>query len=316
MMLGDNKYICKYCGKELKSKYGLTFHINVKHLKITKVKCNKVSVTNKKKCPKCGREITVINFNKHLKVCGKQKQRNKAVLEIISKCIIKNNKYICPICTKEYSKMGIGTHIFRKHTEKGKSLDCKCAAGYKNGTRVAWNKGLTKETDKRILKQNKTYEQNHSLGKHKKSIAKNKELWKQKIAISIKKYISKNPDKYTGTYKRGFVKTYIYKNIKLQGTYELKFAIWCDKNNINFLRNKIGFDYFYLNKTHKYFPDFYLPDLNEYVEVKGYKTIKDYFKWTQFPKDEKLNIVDSRVMKKLGIDCIIKDADCKNYLAI
>ena len=38
MILEDNKYICKYCGKKLKSKYGLTFHINVKHLKITKVK--------------------------------------------------------------------------------------------------------------------------------------------------------------------------------------------------------------------------------------------------------------------------------------
>jgi len=259
----------------------------------------------------------MLEDNKYIcKYCGKQKQRNKVILEIISKCIIKNNKYICPICNKEYSKMGIATHIWRKHTKEGAEFCNKCIAGYKNGTRVAWNKGLTKEIDKRILKQSKTYKQNHSLGKHKKSIAKNKELWKQKISIGIKKYISNNPDKYIGTYKRGYVKTYIYKNIKLQGTYELKFAIWCDKNNINFLRNKIGFDYFYLNKTHKYFPDFYLPELNEYVEVKGYKTIKDYFKWTQFPKDKKINIVDSRVMKKLGINSIIKDEDCKNYLAL
>lgn len=305
-------YKCKYCGKICKSNYGLTYHINVIHLKITKSSIS--NYINKKQCPKCKRLITIINFNKHLKSCGKQKLRHKDVKEILEKCIIKDNKYICPICNKEYSKMGIGTHIWLKHCESSKYYHEYSHDGYKNGTRVAWNKGLTKETDIRICKSSNVYRKNHILGKHKKSIAKDKESWKRNISIGINKFIQNNPDIYIGTYKRGFVKIYIYNGIKLQGTYELKFAIWCDKNSIKWQRNRQGFEYFYLNKIHKYFPDFYLPDLDEYVEVKGYKVIKDYFKWRQFPNNKKLNIVDDRIMKKLGIDKIIKNSECKNYL--
>ena len=224
------------------------------------------------------------------------------------------DKYTCPICNKEYSKMGIGTHIWRKHCKSSKNYVSHCNDGYKNGTRVGWNKGLTKENDSRIAKQCLTYKENHKLGKHKKAIAKDKVKWKSNISKGINKAIERNPDKYIGTYNRGYVKIYKYNNISLQGTYELKFVIWCDKNNIKWQRNKIGFDYFYLNKIHKYFPDFYLPELDIYVEVKGYKVIKDLFKWKQFPADKKLNIVDDRIMKKLGIDKIISPRGCKNYL--
>lgn len=302
-------YTCKYCGRDFNKNYALTYHINVKHLKIT----NQPSVTNKLECPKCKRQITVCNFSKHLKSCGKL-IHHKDTLELLSKCIIKDDKYICPVCNKEFSKMGIGTHIWRKHCESSKNYISHCNDGYKNGTRVGWNKGKTKETDSRIAAQCITYRQNHVLGKHKKAIAKNKESWKKNISTSINKFIQNNPDIYIGIYKRGFVKIYTYNGIKLQGTYELKFAIWCDKNSIKWQRNRQGFEYFYLNKIHKYFPDFYLPELDEYVEVKGYKVIKDLFKWKQFPADKKLNIVDDRIMKKLGIDKIIKNNECKNYL--
>ncbi len=48
----------------------------------------------------------------------------------------------CPHCGKEFSKMGIGTHIWRMH---GKGKNFNSNTGYVKGTRVAWNKGLTKE---------------------------------------------------------------------------------------------------------------------------------------------------------------------------
>ena len=60
------------------------------------------------------------------------------------------NKYVCPHCGKEYSKMGIGTHIWRNHTEEGKKFNPNPNKGYYDVTRVAWNKGLTKETDERV----------------------------------------------------------------------------------------------------------------------------------------------------------------------
>lgn len=156
---------CDICGKEFNKTYSLTYHINKAHLNKYD-KMSKGGCFQKVKCPKCGRDITNNNFNKHLKVCGHQKQLNKDVIEILSKCIIKDDKYICPLCNKEYSKMGIGTHIFRNHTEKGKSLDCNCAKGYKNGTRVVWNKGLTKETDERIKKGSEKIKESWKLGKY------------------------------------------------------------------------------------------------------------------------------------------------------
>ena len=65
------------------------------------------------------------------------------------------NKYVCPHCGKEYSKMGIGLHIWRNHTEEGKKFDPN--KGFKAGTRKGWNKGLTKETDERVRKGGETY---------------------------------------------------------------------------------------------------------------------------------------------------------------
>jgi very-short-patch-repair endonuclease/ribosomal protein L37AE/L43A len=68
----------------------------------------------------------------------------------------KNGKYRCPECGKEYSKAGIGTHIWRSH---GTGQDHKSMTiAKKNGKKiVAWNKGKTKETDERLRKQGQTY---------------------------------------------------------------------------------------------------------------------------------------------------------------
>ena len=60
------------------------------------------------------------------------------------------NKYVCPNCGKEYSKKGIGSHFWRNHTEEGKQFNPN--KEFYNGTRVAWNKGLTEETDERVGK--------------------------------------------------------------------------------------------------------------------------------------------------------------------
>ena len=52
------------------------------------------------------------------------------------------NKVICSICDKEFSKYGIKNHINQAHNGKKNPMSGK----------NAWNKGLSKETDERILK--------------------------------------------------------------------------------------------------------------------------------------------------------------------
>lgn len=65
-------------------------------------------------------------------------------------------------------------------------------------------------------------------------------------------------------------------------------------------RNKIGFPFIYKGKEHKYYPDFYLPEKDEYVEIKEIDDDLWEAKKLAFPK--KLT-----VLKKKDIETLEKD---------
>lgn len=90
-----------------------------------------------------------------------------------------------------------------------------------------------------------------------------------------------------------------YNGIKLDGSFELEFVKWCERNEIWFERNKDKFEYFYNGKLKHYFPDFKLED-NIYVECKGYETEKDRAKWSYFPY--KLIVLRKNDIKNLKLD--------------
>lgn len=79
-----------------------------------------------------------------------------------------------------------------------------------------------------------------------------------------------------------------YKGYYCQSSWELAYVIYCLEHDIPIERNKERFGYVFDNKEHSYFPDFYLPETKEYVEVKGYYDAKTKAKELQFPKDKKL----------------------------
>lgn len=115
----------------------------------------------------------------------------------------------------------------------------------------------------------------------------NLERWKdpnriEKLRQSMRKAVESNPEAYTSS-NRGRTKQIIYNGIKFHGSWELQFYQWCQNNNVNVVRNVEGFKYNW-NGERTYFPDFYLPEHNAYVEVKGFKTERDDAKWSQFPK--------------------------------
>lgn len=121
--------------------------------------------------------------------------------------------------------------------------------------------------------------------------------YRKKISESMKQAVEKYPDSYTSS-NRGRTKQIIYDGIKFQGKWELQFYMYCKDNNIIINRCNEWFEYEW-NGTRKYFPDFYLPEKDLYVEVKGYETERDIAKWRDFPKT-------LRVIKKLEIDQIKK----------
>jgi len=149
-----------------------------------------------------------------------------------------NNKSKCPHCGKEYSKMGIGSHIWRMHTDKG----------------MKYTKDTTKKrlNDMAVAKEKLGGGQNHytkakRLGLEKPKLTKtqmknrmkqlsdaNKRRWANpenhiKQSLAMKKAVRENPDSYSKNNVCGRVKLYDYKGIKVKGTWELKVAKWLDK---------------------------------------------------------------------------------------
>ena len=105
--------------------------------------------------------------------------------------------------------------------------------------------------------------------------------------------------------KAGRCKKYRYTspiagNVTLDGTWELAVAHWLDENHYSWRRNKKRFEYTHLrgHKSH-YTPDFFVEELNGYLEIKGYETKLDRCKWQQFP--ETLTVWKKQDLLKLNI---------------
>ena len=118
------------------------------------------------------------------------------------------------------------------------------------------------------------------------SEAGRKQIWSEerraKHSQSMKMAVENNPNSYTSA-NRGRTKQIEKYGIKFQGNWELEFYEYCLGKKINIQRINNWFPYEWQG-TRKYFPDFYLPDLDTYVEIKGYETDRDRAKWSQFPK--------------------------------
>lgn len=123
------------------------------------------------KCENCNKLITNNNYEKHIVSCGKTSYNRN--IPITEKYKI-NDEYICPYCNLKFSKFGIGSHIWKRHTEAGINF---------TWTQTAWNKGLTKETDDRVKNNGESIRKLHK---------SNPELWPKRIhTVATKKLLSK-----------------------------------------------------------------------------------------------------------------------------
>lgn len=109
----------------------------------------------------------------------------------------------------------------------------------------------------------------------------------------MKEVVKNNPSSYSSS-NRGRTKKIEKYGLVFQGTWELEYYEWCLENNINIVRCTEWFPYQW-NGERKYNPDFYLPDKDLYIEIKGYETDRDRAKWRDFPKN-------LRVIKKKEIE--------------
>jgi hypothetical protein len=187
---------------------------------------------------------------------------------LCQKCnrLISNNNY------NKHTKACDGTYFLgpvnpTKYKNKG-NFDLKAhLAKVRPNSRedfVPWNKGLTKETDIRIKQGAETYKsKNYSF------------IPTEETKEKIRQANLRNPKRRL---KRNRI---LYKDTYLDSTYELELAKILDKNNIMWERPSsiryLGEDKNY----HNYFPDFYLPEYDLYLDPKN-----DYLIQTQSKKIE------------------------------
>ena len=102
---------------------------------------------------------------------------------------------------------------------------------------------------------------------------------KDKLRIAMRNAVLNNPNSYTANNVSGRTPIIEYNGFKLKGTWELETAKWLDRNNIKWTNILDGFEYDWNGSKHLYYPDFYLTEIDYYVEVKGYERERDIAKW-------------------------------------
>lgn len=140
-------------------------------------------------CEKCGQQISASNYPKHLRRHENHPETFKNHYKLT------HTDLSCKFCGKECKN----TRSLIQHEMRCKNNKDRIAAvnNFNNYQKIngPWNKGLTKETDDRVLLQStslKKYYENHQ-GSF--SGKKHTTETKEKISKSMKKYLSENPDK-------------------------------------------------------------------------------------------------------------------------
>jgi len=263
-----NNNKCKYCKK--------TFYVK-KPSRINSIYCsrkcyfdNRHLILYDKKCEECGKVFKTngkIGMNK--KYCSR-KCSNKH-LSGFENPHWKGGKIEkhCPVCNDIFS-------VFLN--ERRKSCSMKCGNILKKINNKKTNLGKTKYDTPHLMKM--SIERNGK--KRSKEICKN-------ISIGTAKWC-----------KRHSGMRYKYKKEYMRSNWEVLFAIFLDLNEIKW---KYEPDRIYLSKINKtYIPDFYVPEWDTYIEVKGYMRDTALSKINAFKKEYgNIIIITKKEMKEFGL---------------
>lgn len=161
------------------------------------------------------------------------------------------------------------------------------------------------------IQSSKKYSQNQKAG-----LTKNAWIGK-KHSIQTKEKISAK----AGERNNGLIKTkyfeiycpYTKELVKVQGTWQLKYAEYLNQTKINWIRSrKINLKYRLHEDDylHTYYPDFYLPDTDQYIEIKGYwwkskdgkiDDFKKMQKVIEYNNDKRITILTKMQLEQMAI---------------
>lgn len=259
----------------------------------------------KKVCKHCNLEIECKNhqaFGAHITTCKSNpnyiimitSQSEKAKL----KNPIKNYTFNCKTCNEEYT-LKLSLLQYNKN-EYRKNCNILCS----NSKRI-----VTDETKEKISKSLTGFispKRKYSDDQYNKTCKCNKKLkfgnksglCKECIKTDpeYKKRLSASLKGKTGGYrtKSGTSKIHgsYYNNIWMDSSWELEFAKRLDFLNIIWERsNKYYFNYNKNGINKKYYPDFYIPIYDKYIEIKGYWTDENRLKMKLVKEQNKIDLI-------------------------
>ena len=175
--------------------------------------------------------------------------------------------YTCKFCEKEFEKFqSLGSHTI--WCDKNPNSEKMKNNFYTNVKKSNSDKTVV---EKRL----KTYRANYLNGKYKNSYKPltGEDEIKRREKISQTMKFNPNSGGLRCGSGRGVKQWYESKIaglVYLRSSYELSYVKFLDDNDINWVGNKKYFLYNWNGEQRKYYPDFYLPDEDCYVEIKGY----------------------------------------------
>lgn len=200
----------------------------------------------KKTCPKCGRELTSNNYQRHIDSC-----RGKIINHLTHEGLN------CQYCGKECKNSNSLIQHEIRCKKNPQAILYQPRKGFNNKGREAWNKGLSKKTHPQLSHSKESIEkiqQKRAGYKHSPEVIR-----KMKLNPKIG---GLRPN--SGQGKKGH-----YKGLYCDSTYELVWTIYCLDHGIKFKRCQKTYTYSYKGEIHKYHPDYELEDGN-LIEIKGY----------------------------------------------
>ena len=220
-----------------------------------------------KKCKYCSNRDNAVNSSK--------------LKSIIMKKKIEDGTYIPPMLGKKHSE-----EVIKKHIERFKSKTFEELYGVEKANQLKKDLSIRNSGEN-----NPFYGMTHSEKSLKKMSIIQKEIARKGKDSNFygKKYWS----------KRG--KELIYNNIRFRSNWELLTAKYFDNNNIKWEYEP---KYFVLDDNMTYTPDFYLNDLNKWIEVKGYWYEDAILKYDIFRKkfiDTEIEVWDEIKLKEYNI---------------
>lgn len=146
--------------------------------------------------------------------------------------------------------------------------------------KVSHRKGLTKETSEEILNTSKAVKQFYLDGNDKRIFSEEGRLKLSNLA----------KENNLGGYRPHPNKGMRYNGIWFDSKWEVIVAKSLDENSIEWIRPRTGF--VWTDKGNKYFPDFFLPNYNVYLDPKNpYLVIKDAVKISEASKRNSIRVI-------------------------